>query len=48
MIFAQDERVLKPLVNVDMSCHGSDHYNEANKDLHSHKIKDEVERVEVE
>lgn len=48
MIFSNDERILKPLVNIEISHHGSDHYDEEHKDMHSHKIKDEIERIDVE
>lgn len=48
MIFPRDERIAKPLVNLDMKCKSPDHYHEDKKDLHTHKVKDELERVEIE
>jgi len=50
MIFPEDERVLKPLINIETSCDApnTDHYHEELKDLHSHTVKDDLERIEVE
>lgn len=48
MIFPEDERPIKPLVNIDMSCPGVEAYHEESKGLHSLKIKDDIERVKVE